>query len=97
MYNWGVRGERRLVLAGGLVLIVLTGLFPPWEYTFSGAAGGAPITSSRPARYAPIFFPPKPADKSLVHGVRLDLRRLFVQWVLVASITGALMALRKRD
>lgn len=97
MCNEGVHDERKKVLAGGLVLVVLIGLFPPWEYTFNSAFRGVPIASCRPAGYAPIFLPPEPAGQPPLDGVRLDLRRLFVQWALIASITGALIALRKRS
>jgi hypothetical protein len=90
-----VDSRRRKTLGVGFALFVLMGLFPPWEYTFNAEWQGVPIASSRPAGYALIFLPPKPLGSSYVHGVRLDFGRLLVQWVLVAGVTGVVLAIQK--
>ena len=71
------------VLFVALVLIVLTGLVPPWE---RGPRGTDTISiGAEAARYAPIFMPPD--------STTIDLKRLLVTWVVIAAGAGVMLIL----
>ena len=91
----------------GTLLFVLTGLFPPWEHTFRDSAGDV----IEPAGYGFLMAPPDagPPDRVKYNpekyrsireywGIRLDIVRLFVQWmiILVATICGLILTHDKR-
>jgi hypothetical protein len=76
----------------GVVIIVLMGLFPPWNYTFDRPQ----IHSAKPAAYAPIYLPPQPEHDSVGCGVSIDFSRLMIQLVLVVIIVAAL-AIKFKD
>jgi hypothetical protein len=81
------------VMIAGLVLIILMGAFPPWTYTFTLQG----IYSEVPAGYSFIADPPQPRERNYAHGVKLDIGRLFVQWIIVAVSTGlGIVLLSKR-
>lgn len=65
----------------GIIMAVAVGVYPPWV---EGGAGGAP------ASYAPIFAPPQPAPGH--PNVQIDFSRVFLQWAMIAMITGGLVA-----
>jgi hypothetical protein len=70
--------QRWLIFLLLLALAVVT-LFPPWTYTYS-KAGMSPVL--RPAPRGFLFTPPEPLVRgSIYHGIILDLRRLFAEWV----------------
>ena len=50
-----VKTQLRVILAG-LVIIIIMGIFPPWNYTLELQK----VHLLRPAGYAPIFSPPEP-------------------------------------
>ena len=76
----------------GIVLVVLMGVFPPWNRVSEAPA----YHLERSAGYAPVFLPPL----SLLRysHIRLNVRRLLVQWGAVVIATIALVrALRDED
>ncbi len=77
--------KQKICLWLGICLIVLIGLFPPW------VRGGTLLTPND-AGYHFIFTPPKVRSMECS---RIDISRLFVQWVMVASITGGLVTTLK--
>jgi hypothetical protein len=82
------------VLIVGLIIIILMGAVPPWTYTFTARS----IYSEVPAGYSFIANPPKPRDSSAAHGVKLDIVRLLVQWLIVATATAlGIVLLSKRS
>ena len=82
------------ILIGAAVIFVAMGLFPPWTFTLHWAS----VHREKPAGYALIAWPPKPGRYDPEYGVRLDIRRLFVQWlVLVAATSGLLLLTRETD
>lgn len=69
--------KQMLVLWGGIILIVIMGLFPPcFKFTYRGS----PVCPE----YCSIFAPPALGQ--------LDISRLTVQWLLVCFVTGGLIA-----
>lgn len=81
------------VLIAASVIFVIMGIFPPWTYTFNGES----IHSEKPAGYGLIISPPKPEqdDGYLSYGIRLDITRLFVQWLVLFVATGGLLLLKR--
>lgn len=85
--------QRKIVMAG-LILFLLMGLFPPWTYTLDVQS----IHREKPANYAFIALPPKPESTHLAHGVRIDISRLIVQWlVLTAAVSLGVFVTRRRE
>jgi len=88
------------ILIGGLIVFVLIGLFPPWIQCVDFGHEGAYLKTERPAGYAPIFLPPLPEqskkvlifDECLI-GVRLDIHRLFIQWLILIALTSCILLL----
>jgi hypothetical protein len=88
--------NRKTILFLAMLAIVLSGLFPPWLYTYdrsssSDRTGGHWEVS---AGYASIFKPPNGDTTSTIHdygalaGVKLDVTRLLVEWVCILAVGG---------
>jgi len=75
--------QRKIVIVG-VVLFVLMGLFPPWTYTLDAPS----VHREKPAGYALIISPPGPEKHAPAYGVRIDISRLIVQWLVLAAATG---------
>jgi hypothetical protein len=84
-----------------LVAFILTGLFPPWQFTtdkdsvnghdFVPPSQG--VHSRKPAGYSLLFTPPVNPDSSAGNGVQVDFGRLFVEWAVLAAITSMVWTL----
>jgi len=74
---------QKLVLGYAILLIVLMGVYPPWEKRLG--------KYSRPEGYGFIAMPPKDAN-------RIAFDRLCLQWFLVALVAGGLyLTLNEKD
>jgi len=82
-----LNSRQQKVVWAGLILILLMCLFPPWVYTIDYARDGASVHSEKPAGYGSLFFAPDPLSYSVGHGIRIDLTRLFIQFVFLATST----------
>ena len=71
--------KQRAVLLVGLMIIILMGSFPPWTYFNSYREFSAGYTFIVTPPYAP---------GELGYGVKLDLSRLVVQWIMVLMAMG---------
>jgi hypothetical protein len=92
--------KTKLVITA-LVAFILTGIFPPWQYTtdkdsvngIRGEVFDTPpsqgVHSRKPAGYSLLFTPPKNPDGSAGNGVQIDYGRLFIEWAALTAITGA--------
>ena len=72
------------------------GAYPPWNYTLDYESAHR----EKPAGYFWIFSSPKPESTAPAYGIRVDLTRLSVQWlVLVVGVGGSvvLTTLPRRD
>ncbi|MBI5044058.1 MAG: hypothetical protein HZC10_09595 [Nitrospirae bacterium] len=79
--------QLKVVIAAAVIFIVM-GLYPPWIYTLDVES----IHSEKPAGYALIIAPPTPEKNAPAFGVRLDISRLLLQWlVLGAATVGAVL------
>lgn len=103
--RWGKPERQRVILIVAAAAMVVSGLFPPWMFTFHKSGSG--FQSERSAGYALIFWPPNPgfiADHDQVFdlgpvskggpfdascGVRLDTVRLMVEWICILVAGGA--------
>ena len=81
------------IIALGIVVFVLSGLFPPWVYTFN-PPGARP--TENPAGYRLIFDPPPAARKFRLAGVRIDYARLLIQWAVIGAIVAGAVALNRK-
>lgn len=75
--------QQKIVIVG-VVLFVLMGLIPPWTYTLEAQT----IHRVRPAGYALIISPPDPEENAAAFGVKIDISRLIIQWLVLAAATG---------
>lgn len=85
--------EQKLVVAVGASLFIVAGAFPPWRFV---RGYPNPESVSTPATYAWILSPPASEDKRFI-GVRVDLERLAVEWVVLGTTTMAVVMLLRRD
>jgi hypothetical protein len=69
------------------LLLLLMGVFPPWIESLHHRYG----VTDWPAGYAPIFRPPAPSDPIPLAGVRLDVPRLVLQWVITCIGSGIVL------
>ena len=76
-----MNSRQKTALWIGIIIIVIMGIYPPWEYTF-GKEYVPKITL--PGGYWPIYGPPKPEGA----GTEIDFSRLLIQWIMVALVTG---------
>lgn len=77
--------KQQKIVVVGVVLFVLMGLIPPWTYTLHTQA----IQREKPAGYALIISPPEPErENAAAFGVRIDISRLIIQWLVMAAATG---------
>ena len=81
----------RWILVALTSVLVLSCLFPPWQYT-ADRNGNDGFHTRTPAGHFFIFDPPPTQfpgfGKREHYGVQLDLARLFVEWAALAGITG---------
>lgn len=87
-----MQGRALIALWVGVGLIVVMGLFPPWvAYTFR--TGDVPMSGGPLTYYRHHFLlnPPETIGGSPGQYAFIDLSRLIVRWVLVGSVTLALV------
>ena len=80
--------QRRIMIVG-FIIFVLMGIFPPWISTYHVFSP----PREKPEGYGFIFSPPEPEDPSaawsrLYGGIKIDIYRLFAQWLVLCAVTG---------
>lgn len=83
---------KRRILIGAVTLFVFAGCYPPWVRTFDRTG----THRQTPAGYSLIFLPPSPED-NFNAGVRIDITRLSIEWVLIASAASAALLLSPKE
>ena len=82
--------QLRILISSGVIFVAM-GLFPPWTYTLDAQS----IHREKPAGYALIILPPNPEKDAPAFGVRLDVSRLSIQWLILVAATGGLLLLAR--
>ena len=79
-----------------LLLGLLSCIYPPWQYTVDSVHGGRSV---KPAGYYLIFLPPAPKSDSLWDGVRIDIFRLLIQWIIIILLllVGSIFVISNKD
>jgi hypothetical protein len=101
-----MNAAQRLLVYGGICTAALMGMFPPWLYTTDYSFGERSEKSSRSAGYAFLGKPPEPVSglftsrlsepyQKLGAGVRIDVERLAVQYVVLAILSAGLFFMFK--
>ena len=91
-----MNNAQRVVLVVTLVLIVLSGIYPPWVYgRFLPASNATWVLNPGPRSF--LFGSAERLSfwarhKDFTHTVRLDTRRLFMEWTVIAAAGGAAFA-----
>ena len=89
--------NQRLCLAIAMFLIVVMGIFPPLQRQTAMVVTYAPPVFTEAAGYGFLFTTPEDSlqeiktssGRALLRGgTRIDVTRLVIQWVIVASGTG---------
>ena len=70
---------QRFILGAGMFLVILMGLFPPWEVIPGG--------ESKPVGYSFIMSPPTERRRS-TSGMRISLGQLYAQLGITILATG---------
>ena len=78
---WDSLSALSKILVIGLILLIVTCLFPPWEYTFSFRG----IYSAKPAGYHFLFSPPMPLKSDYAFGVKINFIQLLIEWVAIVA------------
>jgi hypothetical protein len=76
--------KQKTLIAIAALLIVVTGLFPPWTRHVSYMGYGVTI----PKSWSFILSPP--------YSSSVDISRLLITWVIIAVVTGALCLILKK-
>jgi hypothetical protein len=96
--------RQKLVLAFGTILVIIAGLFPPWNFVAAIPRSGNEV--KRSAGYGLLFSPPliQSVDGKELNtgwppgwiGVEINLPALFAEWITVVLATGGLFLLFRR-
>jgi len=87
-----INQKQKNVIMGGLLLIVVMVLFPPWTYTLFHSSETHAVGYERPGGYQFIGNPSTPVG----WGRQIDVTRLSFQIVMVLALTGiGVLAFRK--
>jgi len=81
----GLRGKRFITFMA--VLLILTCLFPPWQFT-ADRNGEDGFHSRKPAAVSFLLTPPINPARTVGNGVQIDFGRLILEWVALAAVTG---------
>ena len=85
---------QKKILIVGIVIVLLIGVVPPWKHTFKSSS----TYSEVPAGYSFITSPPPRRVKSFSHGIKIDISRLVIQWIVtIAATTAGVMLTAKKD
>ena len=87
-----------VVLVAGIVVIILMGLFPPWNYVHTWfnrdpMTGGRTSSKTDPAGYKFVFSPPTDTGNYVSTRtiydkvVKINWRKLMIQWSVVGVVT----------
>ena len=83
--------KQKTILIIGIVIILLMGAILPWNYTYKSSSTYREI----PAGYYFIFISP-PTRRA--HGIKIDISRLAIQWIItIAATTAGVMLTAKKD
>lgn len=86
--------KQKKILIVGIVIVLLIGVVPPWKHTFKSSS----TYSEVPAGYSFITSPPPRRAKSFSHGIKIDISRLVIQWIVtIAATTAGVMLTAKKD
>ena len=89
-----MNSKQKIIAVIGIVIILISGLFPPWKYIDNVAEAYREI----PAGYYLIFAPPLP-DEEGIYSIEIDMVRLAIQWITTLFIMAALLYItnKKKD
>ena len=73
--------KQKYILLVGILIFVLMGLFPPWNFSFKGS-----VVVTRTGPYAFIFSPPTYKPYGVEGAPRIDTSRLMVQGAIVVGV-----------
>ena len=83
--------KQKKILIVGIVIVLLIGIIPPWNYTYKTSS----IYIEKDAGYSFIMSPPPARGR---HGIKIDISRLVIQWIVtIAATTGGVMLTAKKD
>ncbi|WP_138430913.1 hypothetical protein [Fodinibius saliphilus] len=75
------------IITLGIILILASGLFLPWNYTFN-TKGNSEVT--KPAGYHLAMDPPEPERNHPYYGVEVDTERFWAQSFVIIIFFGGL-------
>jgi hypothetical protein len=92
--------RQKACLQVGFLVLIASVLFPPWTFSYRSSSGlprlprlptlaGSRSDNSAASSYGFLFHPP-------FGGARVDVNRLFVEWVLIALVTSGLFLSQAR-
>jgi hypothetical protein len=93
---------RGFVLGLGIILMVVAGLFPPWEVDLQIRKGdGVIVETSHERTHAFLFSGPQYCKdtpcEGIVIGVKIDFAMLLLEWLIIGLVMGGLIAMLQKD
>lgn len=89
-----MNGYQRFTAVLAIIIITLSSIYPPWEYTFQDQ-GISQVT--KPAGYHLIFLPPEPESSYENYGVRIDFDRYLIQIIGISILFGGFFFISKKQ
>jgi hypothetical protein len=74
--------KQKKILKIGVIVFLLIGIYPPWTETYYSNK----YESETPKGYSFIFSPP---HAYLPFGIKIDITRLIIQWLIAGGIVYA--------
>ena len=76
-----MNAKQQKILRIGIIVMLLIGLFPPWIDTLYTEKYNA----ETPRGYSLLFSPPE-AHTHGAYGIKIDITRLVIQWLLAGGV-----------
>ena len=86
-----INQKQKYVIMGGLLLIVVMFLFPPWYGSWIETYGDVlqgELRSTDTYRYGFFTKPPYSNNTNIPYRLKLDVRKLSIQVLVVVALTG---------
>ena len=83
--------KQKKILIVGIVIVLLIGILPPWNYTYKYSS----TYRETDAGYSFIMSPPTAQGRQ---GIKIDISRLVIQWIVtIVATTAGVMLTAKKD
>jgi len=90
----GLQNQRKIIIISLLAIIIMC-LFPPWKYIIISTESGS--STEYPVGYSFIITPPDKKDGGFFHGVKIDITRLLIQFIIIGCSSICLILIDQKS